>query len=183
LAMRDHHAPFGPEVIGHHNWYVAKKTLIHILTIKNRVPDTKWHPVISAFGGCGIYRREAIQGCRYSAEVTADLEQITKEFIEGNPDHPVVVQYKESTKGLIECHHIPEAVQGLPKHMDYHNTGITISDVPDRVTWRMSSFTYQYPVTCDHVPFHASMAVRGYNRLFINPRFLFYYAEVMNWFV
>ena len=56
LAFRDDSEPFGPELIGHNNWYTKKIDL----ALK------EWHPVYSAFGGCGVYKREAIRGCQYS---------------------------------------------------------------------------------------------------------------------
>ena len=61
FALRDKTFPFGVETMGD-AWYPLKRPH-HFLT-------DEWHPVYSAFGGFGIYRREALEGCRYSAMVT-----------------------------------------------------------------------------------------------------------------
>lgn len=171
LAFRDNIQPFGPELVGHYEWYKAKENLV--LT-----ESDDWYPVYSAFGGCGIYKKSSIKGCRYAATVTKDLEMVSKQIINKKKltRHPIVLKYLDSIKKLKFKHKIPVAKPGLKKFDDYENTGFILQPDPDALVWKMSSFTYQYPCTCDHVPFHASMIVNGHDKLFINPRLIFTYA-------
>ncbi|MBS0604573.1 MAG: hypothetical protein JSS60_05995 [Verrucomicrobia bacterium] len=39
-----------------------------------------------------------------------------------------------------------------------------------RVVWFSCTRKCTLPWTCEHVPFHASMILKGHDRLFINPR-------------
>ncbi len=166
-AFRDYHQPFGPELIGH-DWFAPKSW--------SRSREDEWYPVYSAFGGLGIYKKASIKGCRYSGLVTKDMETLAKKIIEEGKktNHPIINKYlkeKEQLKGLVN---IFKPSIGLPYIKD-EEIGIMLQDTPDALVWRMNSFVYQYPVTCDTVPFHASMIVNGHGKLFINPRMLFYY--------
>ena len=66
FALRDVQFPLGTETMGD-AWYALKRPY-HFLT-----PEDSWYPVYSAFGGFGIYRREALAGCRYSAVITPEI--------------------------------------------------------------------------------------------------------------
>lgn len=171
LAFRDGIEPFGPELVGHYEWYKAKENLA-------LAESDDWYHVYSAFGGCGIYKKSSIKGCRYAAVVTKDLETLSKQIIEKGKlsGHPIILKYLDSIQKLKFKHKIPFAVPGLKKFNDYYHTGFILQPDADALIWKMSSFTYQYPCTCDHVPFHASMIVNGHNKLFINPRMIFTYA-------
>lgn len=174
FALRDNIEPFGPELIGHYNWYKKKESR----------PLTKyddWYPVYSAFGGCGIYKKKSIKGCRYSGIVTPDLEKVAKIIIETGMlnNHPIVLYYLNDLKNIKFRHYIEKDSHDLKKITDYKTTGITIQQHPEALIWRMNSFTYQYPATCEHVTFHASMIVKGHDKLFINPRMLFHYGDVI----
>lgn len=168
-AFRDAVYPIGSEILGNTWWYMPKNFSL------DRTKD--WYPVYSAFGGCGIYKKSSIVGCRYSAIVTEDLEYCVKELIEQGKlsGHPQIQRYLdllENTSSFI-CIKTPSS--DLPRIED-PSIGIITHTGSDPLIWRMSSFVYQYPSTCEHVPFHASMIRRGHGKIFINPRLIFTYG-------
>jgi hypothetical protein len=167
-AFRDRTYPIGSELLGNTWWYMKKKFQLGA--------KAEWYSVTSAFGGFGIYRKSAIEGCRYSALVTEDLETVAKEFIAQNPKHPQVVTYWAQVNELKQLVTLPPPSLDLPKTDPAHGV-ILHPHLPNSLIWRMSSFVYQYPSVCEHVPFHASMIVRGHRKLFINPRMIFNYGD------
>lgn len=69
FALRDAQFPLGVETMGD-AWYALKRPK-HFLT-----PKDPWYPVYSAFGGFAVYRRASLAGCRYSALVTPEVENL-----------------------------------------------------------------------------------------------------------
>lgn len=69
FAFRDPEFPLGFEVLGNYYWHA-----IHQIRSQFHLHPDKWRKVYSAFGGLGIYKKEAIEGCRYSAVITSALE-------------------------------------------------------------------------------------------------------------
>lgn len=168
-AHRDLRFPFGPELLGT-AWYAAHEERQVCLT-----KESPWYLVYSAFGGCGIYRKSSIQGCRYSALVTPDLELCVKRLLE-QKQHPQVHKYWALNKNLSGIYCIEQEKPFLPP-IASPETGIVLHGGPDPLIWRMNTFTYQYPSLCEHVPFHASMIVRGHDKLYINPKLVFRYGD------
>lgn len=169
-AFRDKTYPIGSELLGMDWWYMPKK-----LDLSKEDP---WHPVYSAFGGCGIYRKSSIEGCSYSAIATRDLEDHSKQLLQDKDlsTHPQLLKYLRFNKKLEQIHKIENQEPPLPQ-ITKPTVGIILHDDPDPLIWRMSSFVYQYPSVCEHVPFHASMIIRGHNKLFINPKLRFRYGN------
>ena len=171
LAFRDKKEPLGPELIGHSEWYSPKQNLIL---------DKEWYPVYSAFGGCGIYKRSAVSNFQYSAEVTLDMEKVYRKLISDllNEGHPRAMQYIGS---LAQLNKIKLEPPYDNRYTNYEKEGFylfgPLDGIADPLVWRMNSFTYQYPVTCDHVPFHMSMIANGFDRLYICPSLVFNYGE------
>lgn len=169
-AFRDKNYPIGSELLGMYWWYMPKQLSL--------CPGDAWYPVYSAFGGCGIYKKSSINNCRYSAIVTQDLETHAKQLIENGIQtfHPQVITYTKFCNQLDEIYTIEKPMTNLPSTFNL-NTGIVLHDNPGALVWRLSSFVYQYPSVCEHVPFHASMIVNGHGNLFINPRLVFRYGD------
>ncbi len=158
-AFRDATYPIGSELLGNTWWYMQKSFRLH--------RKSPWHPVYSAFGGLGIYKKSSITGCRYSAIPTRDLETVAQELV-------TKATQNIATTALVT---ISEPLIHLPKILD-PNVGVILHpDLPNPLVWRMSSFVYQYPSVCEHVPFHASMIASGHGKIFINPRMIFYYGK------
>lgn len=166
-AYRDADNFLGSEHLGMYWWRKPKK-------LKLTTSDP-WKPVLSGFGGCGIYRKSSIVGCRYSGLVTDDLARYTKMMIDRNPNHPEVQRYQKGISRMID-------IETLKSPMDTHlpnirnpRKGFVLESDPLKVVWVMSSFAYRYPSVCEHVAFHASMIVNGHDKLYINPRMVFRY--------
>jgi hypothetical protein len=164
-ALRDQACPIGSELLGNEWWFLPKRlTLAH---------DDEWYPVYSAFGGCGIYKKNALRGCSYSGLVTEDLATFYRTLIDQKETaHPIIKKYIDDSACVEDIITIPCASRGLPLIRD-PQIGIKTDG---SLVWKMSSFVYQYPSVCEHVPLHASMIVHGYNKLFINPRLVFRYG-------
>lgn len=168
-AFRDAVYPLGSELLGNTWWYMPKSFSL--------TPESDWYPVYSAFGGCGIYKKNSIKGCRYSATVTPDLEYCANELINQGKltDHPQIKLYLRLLNQIYSLANIQSPQPNLKRIRDPH-TGILLGLSSEPLIWRMSSFVYQYPSTCEHVPFHASMIRRGHGKIFINPRLIFHYG-------
>lgn len=167
-AFRDKEEPLGSESLGNKWWYLPK-------TFKLSKSDN-WHPVYSAFGGCGIYKKSSIEGCRYSALVTKDLESLTKKILlETDKNNKSIRIYYDLLMKTTAFISLGEPKVGMKAIKD-PTVGFFISQDPDAPIFRMSSFVYQYPSVCEHVTFHASMIMRGHGKLYIHPRIVFHYG-------
>lgn len=165
-AFRDYYEPLGSELLGNWWWYNPKN-----FNLKNYEP---WYPVISAFGGCGIYKKDSIKGCRYSGIVNDELCINVKKIIENNESNFFVQRYFDEIKKIKNLRLINSYDKVFQNFTD-PNDGIIINNFSHDIVWRMSSFVYSFPSVCEHVPFHAAMINRGKNKLFIVPNFIFYY--------
>ena len=148
-AYRDTQHPFGAELLGEEIFDFKYKSVI------KQIPfDSQPIPVLSAFGGLGIYKSICIRGLRYSATPTQDLHTLNLRIMKENPDHIYVKKVKEKPTT-----HIQGASQGIylfDKELFYRNCS-----------------GYNFPVICEHVPFHASMIARGYDKLFVLPPLIY----------
>lgn len=172
-SLRDHHLPFGAELIGNQWWHTRGN--IH-LKFK---PNDAWYPVFSAFGGMGIYKRDAIKGCAYSATVTKNLETLEKQMMKSKlwKLHSEVTTYYD---GLNVCRTVVHLPETPCKEMPYYERdskfeGFILGEDKDGLIFRMNSGVGQYPSICEHVPFHATMILNGHDKLFINPALILYY--------
>ena len=148
-AYRDTQHPFGAELLGEEIFDFKYKSVI------KQIPfDAQPIPVLSAFGGLGIYKSICIRGLRYSATPTQDLHTLNLRIMKENPDHLYVKKVKEKPTT-----HIQGASQGIylfDKELFYRNCS-----------------GYNFPVICEHVPFHAAMIARGYDKLFVLPPLIY----------
>lgn len=150
-AYYDIYYPFGLELLPEKTVFEEKYKSV-IQKIPKEVPSI---PVFSAFGGIGIYRASAIRGLRYSGVVTQETHKVFHDFCQRYPAHPWVkeVQKKPTT-------HLDGALLGIYLH--------------DQELFYKNNSGYNYPVICEHVPFHCAMISRGYSRLFVEPSLLYY---------
>lgn len=162
-AFRDKNFPFGPELMGN-DWYEEKEHF----SFQN---DGSWYPVYSAFGGLAIYKRKAVENCRYSALVTRDLESVArKSLYEGLSERvPSVTRYFQSLEHITNLIYIDSPIPSLPKLSDV-NCGVYITNMKVPIVWKMHGSSDRFPAVCEHVTLHASMYSQGYQRLFINSR-------------
>jgi hypothetical protein len=149
-AYFDRQFPFGMELIPERKIFDEKYKSV-IQPIPTNAP---WIPVISAFGGIGVYRASAIRGLRYSGVVTEDVHKVYSNFCKQYPSHPWVQLVKQK----------PET------HIEGALMGIYLFDTS--LFYRNNS-GYNYPVICEHVPFHCAMINRGASRLFVDPSLVY----------
>jgi hypothetical protein len=171
-ALRDKLLPIGAELIGDQWWKLRGDIR---LVFK---PKDPWYPVYSAFGGMGIYKRDAIKGCTYKASVTKDLQTFEKQIVYGSDwkDHSEIQIYLEGLKNSPPIIHLPDApVSNMEYYRDTRKYGFILGDDTNPLIYRMNSGVCQYPSICEHVPFHASMILRGHDKLFVNPAIVLYY--------
>lgn len=136
-ALRTVSAPIGPEISGEAFWQGIKYMSIP--------QDGALIPVISAFGGIGIYRVASIRGARYSGIVTSALDAFYRAIF--TMDASIRKKYEH---GAIKVK--DGVLHGIKLYGDIlyqNNSG------------------YNFPVICEHSAFHADMALTGHNRLFI----------------
>lgn len=105
-------------------------------------------PVYSAFGGLAIYKRESIHDCFYSGIVTKDLESYLKKIILNTPKN------NEHVKRCLDLNIIRNGTIHFP--------------------WTDSNGS-SLPVCCEHFTFHAAMAMRGHDKIFIRPKLTLQY--------
>lgn len=149
-AYYDMYYPFGLELLSEKTVFEEKYKAV-IQKIPKDVPSI---PVISAFGGIGIYRASAIRGLRYSGIVTEDVHTVFSDFCKKYPGHPWVQKVKEKPQ----------------THLDGALLGIYLYD---KELFYKNNSGYNYPVICEHVPFHAAMICKGYSRLFVEPSLVY----------
>lgn len=166
-AFRNTDTPIASELLGNDWWYHMPQNF----SCNRKDPLI---PVYSAFGGCGIYKKDSIKIAHYSALVTEDLEWYMKDILSKNRSHKQVKKYYRFNNHLNGIRLIEKPMPNLPKITD-ENIGIILSQEKDPIIWRMSSKTHQFPTVCEHVPLHASMARQGHGKFFVNPRLVFRY--------
>ena len=162
FALRSPEWPIGFELVGPVYWSKLDELR------KQFVLDTNgpWKKVYSAFGGLGIYKRDAIQGCRYSAVVTPDLEQAATAWLSQARQGKNVWCLEEYEQLLATT-----AIVDLPlSERSQYPDAIGVRLPRGNIVWFSCAKKQPLPSTCEHIPFHASMALHGHDRLFINPR-------------
>ena len=169
-ALRDKKYPLGPDILGDYWWDLEKE-----LSFKK---SDDWYPVMSAFGGCGVYKRKSIEGCRYDGVVTPALSKMVSGIVKANryKGHPLVKKYHELNHGVSHLHHFDPAKREVVNYTD-ETLGFILKGDPLQIIWRMNFGVYRYPSVCEHVTFHAAMAQKGHGKFFINPRMVFRYGE------
>lgn len=152
-ALRHMDSPYGPEIRGEEFWDTLRQMKI--------MRSTQRMPVISAFGGLGIYRGYCLKHNSYSALPTKSLDQLYTSimaqtgYVKQNP----ITHYKGILMGAYLFGEGPyDSVKSLnPRDIFYvNNSG------------------YNFPVVCEHSTFHATMAMRGQGRFFIDPELIYY---------
>ncbi len=105
-------------------------------------------PVYSAFGGLAIYKRGSIYDCLYSGVVTEDLGSYLKKILLNTPDD------NEHAKRCLGLNIIRDGAIHFP--------------------WE-DSHRSNRPVCCEHFTFHAAMAMKGHDKIFVRPKMTLQY--------
>lgn len=144
-AYRSREYPFGPEMLGE-DYFWNRLFYTPGVNMLFNLEGKDYVPTYSAFGGLAIYKTSALINANYSGTVTDDLAK-----------------------------YFAQIFAALPKE-DYnrqeylHMIGMDINTDSSLVPIQ---FRQRY--TCEHVPLHASMALQGHGKFFINPQMLLQY--------
>jgi hypothetical protein len=156
FAYRDIWVPFGDEILGEDETKSMRERFV-----KKRI-DLLSRPkkVTSAFAGLAIYRGFCVRGLRYSGIPTADLNHVYRDFLVRFSTHPMTLLVKKSEIRT----HIEGSLQGMYLFETKEQNGL----------WYRNNSGYNFPVLCEHVPFHASMIVRGFDQLYLMPSLVYF---------
>ncbi len=149
FAYRGENFPLGPEILKNQIWWNEVKRTQWVLS------GTEWVSAYSAFGGMAIYKTASIINFSYSGIVTSDLKKYYKQIITSLPkDHPHIKQFlKQSNKKDLDTIQIKFRKNSYNQFPENHN----------RIT------------CCEHLPLHASMALHGFGKFYINPKMYLFY--------
>ena len=147
----------GPEHLGEYWW---QKALPQRYTF-NSTSDTLI-PVLSAYAGMGLYKKQLFDSISYSSTVTEDMEKYYS------------IHWKEITAALPK--------EALPLLNDNSsawlysesNCGGKVSSHIKNLFWKFNSGYIGSVVVCEHVSLHVSMTLAG-NRLFIYTPMVFHW--------
>lgn len=150
-AFRSKRYPLGPEVLGE-RWWADLPLACGKPHEWFSLNQSKWLSVYSAFGGLAIYKTKTILKFSYSPVVTKAVEQYYRKILRAvDQSNPQLQKYQEALRnaGLTQC-----------------------SSIFCLTTKPMESIT-----CCEHLPLHAAMALRGYNKFYVNPKMKVYYFD------
>jgi hypothetical protein len=152
-AYYDQYYPVGMELLPEKTIFDEKYKGV----IRQIPPTLPPFPVFSAFGGIGIYRAHCIRGLRYSGTINQEAHTLFSRIVREYKGHPFLTLLEEKPTT-----HIQGALQGIYLY--------------DKTLFYRNNSGYNYPVICEHVPFHAAMINRGYSKLFVCPS-LYYISD------
>jgi hypothetical protein len=170
FAYRDERCPVGFELVGLSYWdhlgEIAKE-----FDLKN---ESSWRRVYSAFGGLGIYKRDSIQGCRYSGVVTLDLETCIVGWLAKARKAKAAIPLLEIYDELLSRVNVIDLKKPRLKNRKKNSKEIGIRLCNQfgsgKIVYFSCTPTETLPWTCEHIPFHASMILKGRDKLFVNPK-------------
>ncbi len=111
-------------------------------------PNSGLKKVYSAFGGLAIYKRSSLKPATYSGFVTADLEKLMDRILN-----------QEIPKNHHQC-------------LIYKRTiGANESDTTLPITFQPNC-GYDGPVCCEHATLHATMILKGYDKIYVDPNLI-----------
>ena len=175
FAFRSPEFPIGYELIGPMYWWKLIEFKQIIKDSESFNPSHSWKPVYTAFGGLGIYKRESMRGCHYYSYVTKDLEVVTQKWLERaalDPSTPYLKEYQMLLTSLPIYNLYASYIEGRSQYPNYIGLRLFNEYGNGSIVWFSSDGPYTLPMTCEHVTFHATMALNGHDKLYINPRLI-----------
>jgi hypothetical protein len=154
-ALRNKEYPFGPELLGDVWWMEARGIPIHF-------KGEELVPLFSGFGGLAIYKMKSIEGSFYSGLVTEDLTHYYRQIISqvAEKNHHLQIYLRE--------HHLLKGGKVLYPFGEIP-IYFKLNTFPDR------PINYDKVTCCEHVPFFASMALKGHGKIYLNPKLVMKY--------
>jgi Cryptococcal mannosyltransferase 1 len=152
-ALRTSEHPLGPEMLGDRFWSSRRRRRALARVIE---PTELPIEVYSAFAGLAIYRAEALEGCRYSAYPTRELDAFYKERLSE-------YSHKGEVRRLRR-----EKVERI------HRGALLGAHLFDEELFYRNNSGFNFPITAEHVNLHLAMRARGHGRLLIVPDLPYY---------
>jgi glycosyltransferase involved in cell wall biosynthesis len=156
FAYRDMESPFGDEVYGERQGQEESKQKAERVA-RTMASATDLVPVVSAFGGLAIYRGKSIVWKRYSAFPTKEMDDFYIQFLLQNPGHRLTEKVLV-LQNAVETHK-DGSLLGIYLHHSREAGGLFY--------WNCCG--YNWPIVCEHIPFHMSMILDGKGKLFVDP--------------
>jgi hypothetical protein len=123
----------------------------------------------------GIYKRQSIKGCRYSGIVTKDLENVVISWLDRAKNNKEICfreEYQEllTTAPVIDLTKVYLSDRKLfPSELGMR---LLNENGLGKIIWFSCTEKRTLPWTCEHIPFHASMILKGHDKIFVNPRLI-----------
>lgn len=138
---------FGAELYGD-NFYIKRNNL----TINFDNDDNQLIPVISAFGGIGIYKKEVFNDCYYASLIDESITNFYHELLSNLPDNAIS----------------PEIMKLLENPCDKFSGGFITTYKNKNLYWKNCN-GYNKPCLCEHTYLNINLIKKGY-KIFINPK-------------
>ena len=146
--LRTTEHPLGPEILGDRFWTSRRRRRALGRAIDPGEPPIE---VFSAFAGLGVYRAEALEGCRYSPYPTPELHAFYKERFSEDQGNREIRRIARSK---------PEKVR---------KGALLGAHLFDDELFYLNNSGFNFPIAAEHVNLHISMRARGRGKLFILP--------------
>lgn len=148
-----HENCFGGEIIGEHYCYINFCGKIDFNGCQELIP------VVSAFGGIGIYKKHLYNDLKYDHLVTEDIKQHYTNLL-SSPDF---------SDNLLQIISSP-----CSKFDGGFTTSYYKNNEKMNIYWKNNS-GYDNVIVCEHVALNVSLFMRGY-RLLINPKMTYFWT-------
>lgn len=140
-SMRTMEHMFGPEIMGDMFWHES-----HIRALKRNFGyKDELIPVLSAFNGLCIFKKESIRGVRYSGVPTTAMDTFYR----------------------LECDNFV-----LKSNTLYAGIPLGVYCFPNKTLFYSNNSGYNYPVVNPHTSFFLEMRKNGKDKVFVYPKFL-----------
>jgi hypothetical protein len=146
LRTKEH--PMGPELLGDRFWSSRRRRRDLARVIAPTEPPIE---VYSAFAGLAIYRAEALEGCRYSAYPTPELDAFYKGLLKEDPGNSEV---RHLRRGKIE---------------KIRKGALLGAHLFDDELFYLNNSGFNFPIAAEHVNLHISMRAKRRGKLVILP--------------
>lgn len=161
-AYRDTQFPFGPELIGDCFW-----RMLGLMPLRF-TPDQKPFRVYSAFGGLAMYKKDSLMGCRYSGVATAELEQVANTIMQNREKAANKKSFKQ------KCSHWGKKIKKRFRRHKHRDEEEFNKQCTYPVTFKANTW-HDGPVVCEHVTLHASMILKGRDKIYVDPALICQY--------
>jgi len=145
---------FGAELYGD-DFYLYTNSLMIKFDEPNLIP------IVSAFGGIGIYKKAVFDNCRYASLIDKSIIDYYNNFMSNQTDNsisPEIITLLENP-----CRKFPGGF--ISSYRNKHTGEMK------HLYWKKNN-GYNQPCLCEHTYFNINLTMRGF-RIFINPKLIY----------